>query len=113
MERTSRSRIHDLDGMLCVRPAEVMIANLLKCLLPLDHSAIYLKKILGRTRVNQGTQVMMKRPTKKTSKKGAKERNIFPTSIPAKLQAMNIPMPMGGRKIPMPRHAMHNIPKWI
>lgn len=105
------------------KPGQIgRIANMIKILsiIPISKflSLIFLfhlagKKISTRTVVNQGKYVMMKRPIKRTNKKGAKERNIFPTSICAKLQAMNIPMPMGGRKIPMPRHAMHNIPKWI
>ena len=80
-----------------------------------DHHGVldlHLKKILGRTRVNQGTAVTINRPANSAPKNGAKERNTLPTSISAKVQAIKMPMPTGGRKSPIPKDATTSIPKW-
>ena len=55
---------------------------------PLHAQASHLKKILGSTRVNQGTAVMMTSPTNRQIKYGKNGTIAFPMSISAKAQAM-------------------------
>jgi hypothetical protein len=60
------------------------------------------KKILGKTSVNQGKKEIISSPTNRTITKGIKGRMHLPISMPAKLQAMKMPIPIGGRNTPMP-----------
>jgi hypothetical protein len=55
---------------------------------PLHAQASHLKKILGSTRVNQGTAVMMTSPTNRQIRYGTNGTIAFPMSISAKAQAM-------------------------